>query len=108
ADFLLLGAPFSSTAEGVSERPGSTPPATAASGKFPSAVFSTHLAQSPSGASEKIFAPHFRQILITLIIVESFAHAPFCTPEDSFIRYASSTAMRWRNSSSMSPGVATV
>jgi hypothetical protein len=32
--------------------------------------------QSPSGASEKIFAPHFRQILITLIIVgESLARA---------------------------------
>jgi hypothetical protein len=39
-----------------------------------------HLAQSPSGASEKIFVPHFPQILITLIIVESLAHAPFCTP----------------------------
>ena len=39
------------------------------SGKLPSAVFSTHLGQSPSGASEKILAPHFRQILITLIIV---------------------------------------
>jgi hypothetical protein len=26
--------------------------------------------QSPSGASEKIFAPHFRQTLITVIIAE--------------------------------------
>jgi len=27
-----------------------------------------HAVQSPLGASEKIFAPHLRQILITLII----------------------------------------
>ena len=48
--------------------------------KLPSALFSTHPGQSPSGASEKIFAPHFRQILITLIIVESLAQLPICTP----------------------------
>jgi len=28
--------------------------------------------QSPSGASEKIFAPHFRQTLITLAIRDEF------------------------------------
>ena len=61
---------------------------TTVSGKITSAVFSTHLVQSPSGASEKILAPHFRQTLITLIIVESFAHAPFCTPQNSGLRYA--------------------
>jgi hypothetical protein len=27
-----------------------------------------HAVQSPFGASEKIFAPHLRQILVTLII----------------------------------------
>src|SRR6266487_1739742 len=42
-------------------------PATA-SGEIPSAVSSTHAVQSPLGASEKIFAPHLRQTLITLII----------------------------------------
>src|SRR2546430_11406435 len=42
-------------------------PATA-SGKIPSAVSNTHAVQSPLGASEKIFAPHLRQTLITLII----------------------------------------
>jgi hypothetical protein len=39
-----------------------------------------HLAQSASGASEKIFAPHFRQILITLIIDEEAWALPVCTP----------------------------
>jgi len=48
--------------------PGSPPPATAASGKIPSAVSKTHAVQSPLGASEKILAPHLRQTLITLII----------------------------------------
>src|SRR5437660_4647086 len=43
-------------------------PATGASGEIPSAVSSTHAVQSPFGASEKIFAPHLRQILNTLII----------------------------------------
>src|SRR6266567_5621457 len=43
-------------------------PATGASGEIPSAVSSTHAVQSPLGASEKIFAPHLRQILNTLII----------------------------------------
>src|SRR5215467_4799350 len=44
------------------------------SGKIPSAVSSTHAVQSPLGASEKIFAPHLRQTLITLII----ARDPAC------------------------------
>src|SRR4030095_3776224 len=48
-------------------------PATAASGKIPSAVSSTHAVQSPRGASEKIFAPHLRQILITLIMARDSA-----------------------------------
>jgi hypothetical protein len=39
-----------------------------------------HLAQSPSGASEKIFEPHFRQILITLIIVGVSRLLSLCTP----------------------------
>src|SRR5437660_12470556 len=47
-------------------------PATA-SGRIPSAVSSTHAVQSPFGASEKIFAPHLRQILITLIIARDSA-----------------------------------
>src|SRR6266480_5355642 len=50
-----------------SAEPPSSPAATA-SGKIPSAVSSTHAVQRPLGASEKIFAPHLRQILITLII----------------------------------------
>jgi hypothetical protein len=45
-----------------------------------SAVFSTHLVQSPSGASEKILAPHFRQILITLSIVGVSRALSLCTP----------------------------
>jgi hypothetical protein len=44
-----------------------SPPGTA-SATSPSALLSTHPGQSPSGTSEKILAPHFRQILITLII----------------------------------------
>src|SRR6266480_525485 len=47
-------------------------PATA-SGKIPSAVSSMHAVQSPLGASEKIFAPHLRQTLITLIIARDSA-----------------------------------
>src|SRR5213593_141651 len=47
-------------------------PATA-SGEIPSAVSSTHAVQSPRGASEKIFAPHLRQTLITLIIARDSA-----------------------------------
>src|SRR5436853_4950501 len=39
------------------------------SGKSSSAVSSVQPVQSPLGASEKIFAPHFRQILVTRIIV---------------------------------------
>jgi hypothetical protein len=36
--------------------------------------------QSPSGASEKILAPHFRQTLITVIMTgELLAHSPSCT-----------------------------
>jgi hypothetical protein len=69
---LLLGAPFSSAAEGVSERPGSAP-VTDVSGEIPSAVSSTHAVQSPFGASEKIFAPHLRQILLILIIARDSA-----------------------------------
>src|SRR3954453_9536263 len=45
----------------------------ATSGKIPSAVSSTHAVHSPFGASEKIFAPHLRQILITLIIARESA-----------------------------------
>jgi hypothetical protein len=44
-----------------------------ASGEIPSAVSSTHAVQSPLGASERIFAPHLRQILITLIIARDSA-----------------------------------
>src|SRR6266478_7443054 len=48
-------------------------PATGASGEIPSAVSSTHAVQRPLGASEKIFAPHLRQILITLIMARDSA-----------------------------------
>src|SRR5205809_7364027 len=48
-------------------------PATGASGKIPSAVSSTHAVQSPLGASEKIFAPHLRQTLNTLIMARDSA-----------------------------------
>src|SRR2546430_12602947 len=70
---------FALSRESSSTRPGSSvfaetsadesTPATGASGEIPSAVSSTHAVQSPRGASEKIFAPHLRQILNTLIIV---------------------------------------
>src|SRR5690349_18916813 len=43
-------------------------PAAGASGTVPSAVSSTQAVQRPLGASEKIFVPHLRQTLITLII----------------------------------------
>src|SRR6476620_8889214 len=48
-------------------------PATGESGEIPSAVSSTHAVQRPLGASEKIFAPHLRQILNTLIIARDSA-----------------------------------
>src|SRR5206468_4616680 len=51
-------------------------PGTGASGKIPSAVSSTHAVQSPLGASERIFAPHLRQTLITLIIARDSACVP--------------------------------
>src|SRR4029450_7773511 len=50
--------------------------ATGESGKIPSAVSSTHAVQRPRGASEKIFAPHLRQTLITLIIGRDSACVP--------------------------------
>src|SRR6476646_4627427 len=46
-----------------------------ASGKI-SAVSSTHAVQRPFGASEKIFARHLRQTLITLIIGRDSACVP--------------------------------
>src|SRR6267143_6687258 len=49
---------------------------TGESGKMPSAVSSTHAVQRPRGASEKIFAPHLRQTLITLIIARDSACVP--------------------------------
>src|SRR5882672_8588979 len=87
AAFLLWGvafAPFALTspaeplssafAEATADE---SPAATDGSGNIPSAVSSTHPVQSSSGASEKIFAPHFRQILIILIIAgELLAHSP--------------------------------
>src|SRR6478672_13759214 len=50
--------------------------ATGAFGKIPSAVSSTHAVQRPFGASEKIFAPHLRQTLITLIIARDSVCVP--------------------------------
>src|SRR5215475_2029122 len=55
-----------------SPEPPSSPAATV-SEKIPSAVSSTHAVQSPFGASEKILAPHLRQILNTLIIARDSA-----------------------------------
>src|SRR5204862_8301761 len=77
---------FALSRESSSMRPGSSAcakasadestPATGASGEIPSAVSSTHAVQSPLGASEKIFAPHLRQILVTLIIARDSAVRP--------------------------------
>jgi len=63
---LLADAGATSLRASLFEAPKWTPAAT--SGKLPSAVSSTQPVQSPSGASERIFAPHFRQTLITLAI----------------------------------------
>ena len=65
--------------------------------------------QPPSGASAGISAPHFGQSLSALIIVGE----PLCTPLLLLRKipcrgYARTTAIRWRNSSSISPGIATV
>src|SRR6266446_439968 len=60
---------FALSRESSSSLPESPTPATDASGKIPSAVSSVQPVQSPFGESEKIFAPHFRQILVTRIIV---------------------------------------
>src|SRR5438445_5715140 len=62
--------------ESSSRLPESPTPATGASGEIPSAVSSTHAVQSPLGASEKIFAPHLRQTLITLIIARESPWVP--------------------------------
>src|SRR6058998_1812210 len=61
------GAAFASSAfaEAAADE---SPAVTKSSAKTPSAVSSMQPVQSPFGASEKIFAPHFRQILVTLII----------------------------------------
>src|SRR5512140_2149951 len=63
----------SAFAEATADKSSAT---TGASGKIPSAVSSTHAVQSPLGASEKIFAPHLRQILVTLIIARDSACVP--------------------------------
>src|SRR5215472_420469 len=64
---------FALSREGSFLLPESPTPAIGASGEIPSAVSSTHAVQSPFGASEKIFAPHLRQILNTLIIARDSA-----------------------------------
>src|SRR6266513_4845569 len=51
--------------------------ATVSSSGVRSAVSSTQRVHSPSGASEKIFVPHFRQTLVTVIMTgELLAHSP--------------------------------
>src|SRR5215471_14331290 len=55
-----------------SSEPPSSPAATG-SEEIPTAASSTHAVQSPLGASERIFAPHLRQTLITLIIARDSA-----------------------------------
>src|ERR1043166_2350427 len=52
-------------------------PATGGLGKIPSAVSSIQAVQRPFGASEKIFAPHLRHTLVTLIIARDSACVPF-------------------------------
>src|SRR5215469_4049700 len=73
ADLSFLSAPFSSSGEGLFTPPGSATPATDSSEAIPSAPSNTHAVHSPFGASEKIFAPHLRQVLITLIIARESA-----------------------------------
>src|SRR5206468_12582269 len=55
-----------------STEPQSSPAATAPESAL-TAVSSTQPVQSPSGASERIFVPHFRQALITLIMIGALA-----------------------------------
>src|SRR6266852_5101552 len=79
AFFLDAGTTSSRVVAGIGDagRPGSSRSCgTTVSDKITSAVFSTHLVQSPSGALEKILAPHFQQILITLIIVRVAPQSP--------------------------------
>src|SRR6476659_1278904 len=71
AGTLLPGVGATSLRARLSEAPRSPTPATAP-GSIPSAVSSTQPVQSPSGASEKIVVPHFRQTLITLAIGHEF------------------------------------
>src|SRR5215470_10416859 len=68
----LPGPPSSAFAERTADKS----PAATGSGKIPSAVSSTHAVQSPFGASEKIFAPHLRHTLITLIMARDSACVP--------------------------------
>src|SRR5947208_6787085 len=67
---------FALSRESSSTLPADESTSATASGKIPSAVSSTHAVQSPLGASEKIFAPHLRQILVTLIIARDSAVRP--------------------------------
>src|SRR5207237_10281013 len=64
---------FALSRESSSRLPADESTSATASGKIPSAVSSMHAVQSPLGASEKIFAPHLRQTLITLIIARDSA-----------------------------------
>src|SRR5213595_2121035 len=67
---------FALSRESSSRLPADESTPATASGKIPSAASSTHAVQSPLGASEKIFAPHLRQTLITLIIARDSACVP--------------------------------
>src|SRR5437016_10641627 len=64
---------FALSRESSSRLPADESISATASGKIPSAVSSMHAVQSPLGASEKIFAPHLRQTLNTLIIARDSA-----------------------------------
>src|SRR6266849_10510700 len=67
--------PSSAFAEATADKS----PAATGSGKIPSAVSSAQAVQSPLGASEKIFAPHFRQTLVTrIIVVEISCFTVYC------------------------------
>src|SRR5438034_6660092 len=90
--FLTLGAAFASLDSTFSTGAQSSLGATDGRARRSRPVSKRQAVQSPSGASAKISAPHFRQSLSTLLIMgESFMRSPPCTARNSIIRYARNT-----------------
>src|SRR5207244_10078553 len=75
----------------------------------PRPVSSRQAGQTPRGASEEIFAPHFAQSLVPAVMSPVGQYlVPISTAGNLGEGYARNTAIKWRSSSSISPGTITV